>query len=346
MAFNNPLQQSTRKGERLGIHMNGTNYFLLFDGDCMACSKVARAVGDLHVADLEVKPLRDAGVAEVLAQADLQAPDRPSLLVTGDGEDVSGARLLHGWQMRRVLAGLIGWRRAHAIMRLLVLESEARLAGSGSTRRRIVGVGLAGIAGGVLLPRAASAAPESSRPGSNPGPAASGYRPADSPEVRRALASPSLQRAISTWGPVGPGAVAVPDETQPVLAFAHNNNGRDVITFVDNGVDAERGDPAALSMTGSPANRNAVRFYTVAGVVLGDIAQEADGTARAIAPALTEEPNFDRTCWLICMHGIPLTIACLQACTSCFLVLTPVINCTYCTVCAGPRAITCYKRCP
>jgi hypothetical protein len=317
--------------------MKGTKYILLFDGDCLACSKVARAVNDLHVADLGVKPLGDADVTEALAQVGRPLPGRPSLLVTGTG----GPRLLHGWQMRRVLAGLIGWRRARTIVRLLAVEGQARLAraGSGSTRRRVMGVGLAGIAGGVLLPRTASAA---SAGGS---PAASGYQPANSADVQRALASPSMRRAIDTWGPVTPGAIAVADKSQPVLAFSHNHNGREVITFVDNSADATLGDPVAISMTGSPTNKGAVRFYTDAGVVLGDITQAADGTARAVAPP-DADPAFDRTCWLICMHGIPLTLSCLQACTSCFLVLTPVINCSYCTICAGPRAITCYKRCP
>ncbi len=327
--------------------MKGTRYVLLFDGDCVACSRVARAVSDLQIADLEVRPRTDLTVAQALEQAGIAAPVAPSLLVTGAG----GTRLLRGWRMRRVLAGLMGWRRARAIMRLSAAEAEARLArrraqaGSGSTRRRIVSTGLVGIVAGVLLPRSASAAPQSA------GTATSALKLANDTDVARALASPAMRRAMATWGPVSSGAVEVTDDSQTVLVFSHSRDGREVITLVDNSADAAADDPAALSMTGSPANKGGVRFYTVAGTVLGDISQDADGRTRAVpaqdtaVPGQIMEPAFDRTCWLLCMNGVILPMACLQACFNCGLAIGALINCSYCGLCAGTRAITCFKRC-
>lgn len=44
--------------------MKGIRHILLFDSDCMACSKVARAVEDLSATDLEIMSLRDPRVTD------------------------------------------------------------------------------------------------------------------------------------------------------------------------------------------------------------------------------------------------------------------------------------------
>jgi hypothetical protein len=120
--------------------------------------------------------------------------------------------------------------------------------------------------------------------------------------------------------------------------------------LVDANPDASRTAPAALSMTKSPAEHDGLRFYTVTGLVLGDIVKAADGRTKAISQVHLNSPEavpeLDWRCWLLCMTGIPLTIQCLQNCFDCASGLYPYIYCTYCIACAGPRAVTCFKRCP
>src|ERR1039457_535975 len=87
---------------------------VLYAGSCPACSRVARLVTDASIAGLEARPFDDPQVSASLADAGLETPDRPALVVIGDTE----ALLLTGWAMRRRLAALVGWRRSGTIVRL------------------------------------------------------------------------------------------------------------------------------------------------------------------------------------------------------------------------------------
>jgi predicted DCC family thiol-disulfide oxidoreductase YuxK len=320
-------------------------YVLLFDGNCAACSKVARLVGDLAVADLGAMPLRDPEVTEVLRRAGLDATDRPSLLVTGDG----GVRVVSGWSMRRHLAAVVGWRRSRAIMRLLAAEWRARMvrgiAEEGLPRRRVVGTALAGVAGLAFFPRSAAAA-RTAQPGPD-------YAPASAVDVKRALASGPVQRATRAWGPVKPQVMEITDGAERILVFTHGEGERHIITFVDNAADARPDAPLSISLGKTPLAGQGMRFYSVDGIALCDVTADhegkvavrpADGVTRA-ASNETVVPDFNVNCWFACMSGIPLLFSCAQACEFCFTLLSAV-NCAYCGMCAGPRAFTCAKACP
>src|SRR5215472_17452763 len=153
-------------------------HVLMFDSDCAACSRAARAVAGMGITGLEVRSLSDPTVHTLLREAGLERPDRPSLL-SGEGP---AACLATGWGMRRRLARLLGWRRAALVVRLATVEARAHASRARSvSRRRVLGAGLAVAAGAVtsaLVPEVASAA----APGTS-----SGLVPASEAETQRAL---------------------------------------------------------------------------------------------------------------------------------------------------------------
>ena len=134
-------------------------YIVLYADRCSACSKAARVVRSAAVAGLEARAFEDPQVSELLGQAGLQIPDRPSLLII-DTEDI---QIISGWAMRRRLASVVGWRRSGTIVRLLAAEWRARLATSDKwrapSRRGVIGGAIAGIAGWALTSGPARASP-------------------------------------------------------------------------------------------------------------------------------------------------------------------------------------------
>jgi hypothetical protein len=321
-------------------------YVLLFDGDCTACSEVARAVQELSVADLEVMSLRDTRVTAILGQAGLKAPDRPSLLVT-DHDDL---RVLSGWPMRRRLATVVGWRRSRTIVRLLISECQARLGREvgepGPTRRRVVGTALGGVVGWAMLSRPATAASADA--------SKAGLVPAAEPDVKRALASEPVGRAARTWGQMKPDVMELRDGPERVLVFSHGQGEDQVFTFVDNSADARRGAPISLSMGNSPSAEQGIRFYTVDGVSLCDVVS-GPGSNTTVRPlpqrnrigekaAVT--PDFNLSCWLLCMQGVRISFGCEATCNSCFDLSGGRLACAHCVFCAGKKAVPCARRCP
>jgi predicted DCC family thiol-disulfide oxidoreductase YuxK len=326
-------------------------HVLLFDSDCAACSKVARAVQELAVTDLEVLTLRDAQVAGALSQAGLAAPDRPSLLVTGDDDD-DDVRLLSGWSMRRRLVGMVGWWRARTITRLLISEWRARRAReaplASPSRRRAIGTAVAGVAGWAMLPRL----PGAGRPAVQE----TSYAPAAEADVQRALASEPVRRAIRTWGQFQPQAMEVTEGSERILAFFHGEGDGEITTVVDNSADARLGAPMSLSMGKSPSVEHGIRFYTVDGVPLSDIKIGADGKLTVmpltqqsnVNNSVPDAPGFSIGCWLICMQGMNIypSPGCEAACNACFDLLGANIVCAHCLACAGGvKAVTCARRC-
>jgi len=320
---------------------------LLFDGDCAACSRVARLVHDLAVTDLEVLGLRDDRVAAALAQAGLSTPDRPSLLVT-DGDHV---RILTGWSMRRRLASMLGWRHSRTIVRLLVSEWRARMTRAadvaGPSRRGFVGTATAGVVGLAMLPRSftrRAASPQMT------------YAPASAADIERALASAPVRRAIQTWGPVEANVMEVKDGSERALVFTHHEGENQVITFVDNSADARHGSPVCLSMAESPSANHGIRYYTVAGTPLADIASGPHGKAEVRAVSQHHDAGeygditpdgFHLHCWLLCLQefNVNLSPGCFQNCEECFQLISA-RACVLCAACAGgPKAIACAKRC-
>src|SRR5215467_10799925 len=189
-------------------------YILLFKGSCAVCSKVAGMVDDLSVENLEARSIESTEVRQILSGAGLETPGRPALLMTSD----AGVRVVSGWEMRRHLAGLLGWRRARAIARLAAAEWHARLTQAAGpdvpSRRGAVKAGLAGIAGAAIIPGKALAASQ---------PAASGpvLSIAGRSTVERALAASAVQTAIQTFGPVEPTVQVVTSGNQRVLMLVH-----------------------------------------------------------------------------------------------------------------------------
>lgn len=325
-------------------------YIVLFQGSCAACSKVAGLVRDISITNLEARALEDPQVTALLSTAHLLAPDQPSLLVIND-DDV---QMLSGWAMRRRLAGVVGWRRSGAIVRMLAAEWRARLARSagshGLSRRGVIGAALAGLGGWAVTSGAAAA---SSQPA---GGIASAPRIADPAEVQRALATAPVRTAIRTWGPLQGEVLHVTGtDGMPVLALSHSQHG--ILTFVNDSPGAlQGGNPVALSLGQAPTTGQGIRIYSVSGAPIADLTASGGRVrATAVSPAAPAIPGFNPKlfafCFLGCIGEKELSVTCLQNCTACGENLATgsytgaLLTCPYCIACAGPHALSCAKEC-
>lgn len=318
-------------------------HLLLFDGNCAACSRAAQEVTSAGIPSLEVKPLRDPEVAELLGRAGLVVPGRPALLWTENGK----VRLAVGWRMRLRLARLVGWRRAGAIVQLLAVEARARStkdADAGAlSRRRILGgsaaAAVAGALGWSVGARPAHAAAQSETPH---------LVPAAGADVQRAMGSERLRAAIRTWGPVRTDVTEVRSGDRRVLAFQHQNV--DVMTFVDNSAIAKKERPTTLSIRQVDEGRPALRFYTAEGFPLCDLRAESGqvsvtpvppGTPTPVGP-LAAPPAHEIACFIGCLGG-GVSEGCITACFLC--VAAQPAQCIVCYLCAGPAATRCADEC-
>lgn len=323
-------------------------HVLMFDSDCAACSRAARAVARMGIADLEVRGLSDPAVLAALSEAGLQAPDGPALL-SGEGAE---ARLATGWAMRRRLARLLGWQRAMQVTRLVAIEgrahaSKARLV----SRRRVLGTGLAVAAGAVssaLLPELASAAgPQTS----------TALKAATNAETQRALSSAAVKRAVTTWGPVTAAGVAN-DGTSSVMVFDFTN-AHDLTLVVDNSATASSSGRQALAIRQDASGAGSLHFFSPDGTALGSVSVASGRVVTAAAPAAAvggvapaavptiHIPTAKIRCFLHCL-GAHLQASCILTCHTCATTPNPfsrIVACAHCVVCAGPSAIRCAEHC-
>jgi hypothetical protein len=312
-------------------------YTLLFNAGCVACSNAAREIVEMGIAGLEVRPLSDPAVVDRLRQAGLEPPDRPALLAD-DGDQL---RIATGWAMRVALVRLAGWNRADRIVRLLSIEQRARMSrGRTISRRTALGGGLAALAaaiGSAILPRSATTALA----------ATDGVTTASATDVQRALAAQSVSAAIGTWGPVLPEVQVATQGTESVLVFGFQNN-PNVVLLVDNTTAAKPSNTAALGMSVLKTGSGVIRFYDTTGQALVDLSVQSNTlvvTQVAPASALTEFGQ-DLLCFIHCLIQGNIDVNCILACISCAEGgFGAIFNCPRCFLCAGLRAIHCFREC-
>jgi hypothetical protein len=318
-------------------------YLVLYAEECTACSDVAALIRQTGTPGLEARGLADPQVLDLLASAHLEVPNRPAMLAVGD----DSVRLLSGIRMRLRLAQIVGWRRSSTVVRLAAAEWRARLArstGRGmSTRRGVLGGAVAGVAGWALASGPAAAA---STRGGQPA-----ITTAESAEADRVMATAAVQQAVRTWGPVDKGVMKVTGGHQPVLVLTHSRD--EVLTFVDNSPGALRdGRPVALSIGAAPGPTRGIRFYTVGGTPLADVAVVSGRVTATPASraGIEEEPDVSvsqLSCFIACL-GARVNINCADQCASCIHtpgVVGKIPSCIQCAACAGPHGISCAKDC-
>jgi hypothetical protein len=317
---------------------------VLYAGSCPACSRVARLVTDASIADLEARPFDDPGVSESLAGAGLPTPDRPALVVIGDTD----VQLLTGWAMRRHLAALVGWRRSGTIARLLAAEWRARLTRPAGlpalSRRGVIGGTVAGVLGWAMSSGVANAATRSAE--STPG-----LKAASPADAARVLETAAAQRAIRAWGPAEQQVLETTGGGRQVLVLRHPD--RDIYTIIDNSPEAQGGEPAAISVGAAPTAEHALRYYTVNGGALADLAI-SDGHTTITPVQLSPgevEPDLSKIqfqCWLGCIGASTTSPSCITSCESCVIGpngLGKAIACALCIVCAGQNGVNCLYVC-
>jgi hypothetical protein len=322
-------------------------YIILFAGDCPACSQVARMVADASVPGLEARGFTDPEITGLLGNASLEIPGRPALVIV-NGTDV---QVLTGLAMRRRLAGVVGWRRARTMARLLTAEWRARLVKATAprlpSRRGVLGGIVAGVVGWAVIPGIANAATGAA--------SAPRMTPASEADAARVLRTATAQRSIRAWGAAGPQVYEISGGRQPVFVLTHPD--RDIYTFIDNSPGTvQGGSPVAVSLGFAPAAEPALRYYTVDGAALADL-RLSDGTVTAATATTTAavQPEADPdgtgwkfSCWVGCI-GRKGSEGCLDVCREC--ATTPghpaqkLLECSQCFVCAGPNAIPCLKEC-
>jgi predicted DCC family thiol-disulfide oxidoreductase YuxK len=318
--------------------------YLLYDGACASCSKVARLVRDSGVAGLDVRSLSDPEVLGWFQAAGLPAPDRP-VLVERAGDTL---RRHDGMALRLRLGRLLGYRRAHRAVRLLAAEAAARgrRAGAGTINRRsLLGAG-AGGATGLLL-----AATGGTATAADPH---TGLVPADPAALRRAMGRASVRQAVGVWGEVDTAhvfQVSASDGT-PVLLLPHAGTNVTTVTGTDK-VDF------ALAYEPVP-ELSVVRYYASTGTAICDLAGSPDGTVVTPAPGCSAstdptapgEPTGPLPagcssawvrCFLTCLRRDPGS-QCTGNCCDC-ISAGAIVLCAACSVCAGANGYTCAKGC-
>jgi hypothetical protein len=265
--------------------------------------------------------------------------------VVASGAEV---QLLTGWAMRRHLAALVGWRRSGSIARLLAAEWRARLTRPvglhAPSRRGVIGAAAAGILGWAMSSGVASAATRSAEST----PALKAASPAD---AARVLETATAQRAIRAWGPAEQQVLETTGGGRQVLVLRHPD--RDIYTVIDNSPDAHGGEPAAISVGAAPTAGDALRYYTVNGGALADLAM-SDGRATITPVQLAPgevEPDLTKiqfSCWLGCVGASTTSPSCITSCESCAIGpngLGKAIACALCAVCAGQNGVNCLYVC-
>jgi hypothetical protein len=141
-----------------------------------------------------------------------------------------------------------------------------------------------------------------------------------------------------------------------VLVLTHHRGEHKVITFVDNSADARHGSPVCLSVAESPSASHGIRYYTVDGTPLADVAMGSNGKTEVFPVRPHQDAGEDETitpdgfhlaCFFLCLQefNVNLSPGCLQNCESCFELISA-HACVLCAACAGGvKAIACGRRC-
>ncbi|MFB4315829.1 hypothetical protein [Actinomadura sp. 21ATH] len=129
-----------------------TEHILLFEGTCGRCGRLAAEVVEVSAGRLDAVRLTDPRAARWAADAGVELPNRPALVV------LSGPRprLLTGRRMVSALVRLLGPRRSMAVLRALG-EDHAEDDGGRRNFLRTGLIGLGVVAGSVIVPGTAHA---------------------------------------------------------------------------------------------------------------------------------------------------------------------------------------------
>jgi hypothetical protein len=317
--------------------MEGTfmSFFLLFDTQCPSCTRVAKQLDRLGVRDLEVRSLHDPELAEHFASAGLPAPAGPALVRVEAGS----IKVWTGFGMRMRLARLLGFRRATAIVGLVLAEAKARKdRHDGSTtqvtRRRLLGgtaaAGLGALVFGVARPAAA-------------GESGAVVTPLDAQARRRVLANPAVVTGRNVWGEVDEAGIStVTAEGETVVVLLHQGSRAITVVGTEDGA-------FALTMVPDPGTRS-LRYYLPSG---SPIAEQTVQGSTVDTHVLTESPHQPpvepegvkefTTCMVGCLNAADISAECLGSCLSC--ATGSILGCVNCGLCAGPKAYRCVQQC-
>lgn len=314
-------------------------YTLLFDSECLHCTEVGKRAEEIgREVGLCVGSLHDLNIRSVLSAADIPVPNEPSLLIQGE----DGYVVLTGLRMRAKLYRILGPSRTHSALRLLAIETRARAERSrsrasdksrrqGLSRRglmRFLGAGSFGVATGALSGAASGSTAANSDLDIS---ALSGQ------EVTRLRQTNSVRVALATYGEVADSDMfQVTAGGESVLAMHHRDS--QTLTFVDNAPG--KTSPFAFSMTPFDTdNERGLRYTFPDGRAMGRHIF-ADNSI-IVEPSARITPRI--ACWLSCM-SLAASTNCAQACFTCLATGTGG-SCGFCALCAGPRGITCARRC-
>jgi predicted DCC family thiol-disulfide oxidoreductase YuxK len=160
---------------------------LIFDGDCVACDRVAREL--IGVQGIELVAASSSRGAQLMNST--SGVSAPCLIEVDEQGGFVKAR--QGWAMRAAIARKVGWRHMGRWYPLLKSEVTARQARGSLVSRRttLAGLGLGVVATVMGIPKPAVAA----------APTADVVLDADEQIRLFSGKSPRLQQALRTWGP-------------------------------------------------------------------------------------------------------------------------------------------------
>lgn len=313
-------------------------YLLLFDSHCASCSRVARLVRDLEIAQLDTASLHQPDVQHLFESAGLPVPGKPALINTAGHH----LQVWTGLAMRVRLTRVIGVRRASSILRLVAAEAAARSERAGSTRqlgrRGVLGAAAAGIGAVVLGPAAAAGAKPD-------GDVSLGEMTA---AVRqRVLASKPAREAVAAWGPIDTASVnlVTGGDGTKVAALPHTEGS--AVTYVE----AAATDPVAAVTIVTDSAAGSLRYHTTTGVPVVEQKAGPDGkvqTKQLAQPDGTAQPDSAATfavCMYVCLDA-KIDQNCVNTCASCGQGgWGAIVNCPLCGACAGVNGVKCAYDC-
>ena len=320
--------------------------YLLFDAQCLTCSKLAQAVTSTTNGWMTARSLHDPQMQSLLAQTQNSQKWEPTLLEVQDDQ----VRVYRGMALRFKLLSGLGLKRTMDLLQALhqTVHHNDQLSASRRsflTKGRMLAGGLL-VAVGIeplLSSHAFAAKPNSTGPLTTTSLSA---------ETARQLVqhSKTFQEAVSHLGEPNwdlSHAYQYTDSSGKgvVLFFAGSTN---TTTFL--ALDDPTASNTSIGLIGQLTHQSATQaelvWKTHTGEVLATQIFSQDGKS-TVTPATqqpqTVSPNFNVGCFIHCLGG-NVSASCVMSCITCVQVPLS-LACVVCGICAGPAGVKCAKQC-
>lgn len=321
---------------------------LLFDNECPRCSDIAMATERASDGRVEASSLRDSEVRAELDRLDPSWRFEP-LAIEGHGDT---ARVVRGRRLVVRLTREVGLRHSLRLFRYLrrAQDAEARNPQKGMNRGAFLRSS-AGATGALLVSGSATAwaADDATARTELLDEAARELtavkRSQKAADAQRVFGAADWSRAVRRTA----------DGSDPETILVELGDAQEALLVISDPATAR--ETALVAQWTSTDSKAAMRWQRPDGELLADMTFER-GTVTTMAPngarfrngrrinddgvAIPTGPVDFASCFALCLGNS--ASSCVDECFSCAVFRSP-IACIGCAVCAGPKAVTCARRC-